>query len=279
VNRGLLVGESGRCSAATRPRLRRALGRDMLAGPRRRGTEGQLDGLTRAGRCRAVAPTRRGKEVAGGAGARRRRSVVCDKAAEAAREHAPRERLVAWVRAALPALDTRQAEPPKNAGARMAARRGGRYLPMEARGRLRIHAAQGAAAATYAGPCVVTTTADPLAAPDGALGQTRRPRIAGGFRQMKSTGLQTRPIAPWRPHRRSAPVKLWGLAWRRQRAAARRCQQTGRTIRQTLAPWNVVRSRRHGKTIGQSSQVTAPLAAILPSLGRPVPNKSWAGSA
>ena len=95
----------------------------------------------------------------------------------------------------------------------------------------------------------------------------------GGFRQMKTTGLQTRPIYHWRPHRIIAHVKLCVLALRLERAAEIRCQQTWRTIRQTLDQLPVVRYRMHGKTIVQSTQVTASMAEILQRLGIPLPKK------
>jgi hypothetical protein len=53
------------------------------------------------------------------------------------------------------------------------------------------------------------------------------------------------------------------LALLPQRAAAIRCQQTWRMIRQTLDQLKVVRYRVHGKTMLQSTWVTAPMAEIL----------------
>src|SRR5215510_7475683 len=97
------------------------------------------------------------------------------------------------------------------------------------------------------------------------------PRSEGGFRRMKTTGLQTRPIYHWRPHRIIAHVKLWVLALLLERAAESRCQQTWRTIRHTLEQLKVVCYRMHGKTIVQSTRVTAPLAALLRNLGLPLP--------
>jgi hypothetical protein len=273
LHRGVVVGESGMVSEAHRQRLSRALGRDMLAVPRRRVTAVQLAVLTRAARSREVAHNLRGQEVYGGAGERRRRSVVCHTPAEAAREHTHRARLLAWARAELTALDPRQADHPTNACELMASRRFGRSLTLDARGRLRINAAKVAADATDEGKFVVTTHADPLDAADVALGDTSMPRIEGGFRQMKTTGLQTRPIDHWRPHRLIAQVKRCVLALLRQRAAESRCQQTWRTIRQPLDQVKGVRYRRHGTTIVQRTQVTAPMAEILPSLGIPVPKK------
>jgi transposase len=81
---------------------------------------------------------------------------------------------------------------------------------------------------------VVTTNDDTLDAEDVALGYTSMRLIEGGFRRMKTTGLQTRPIDHWRPHRIIAHVKLCVLAWLLERAAEIRCQQPWRTIRQTL---------------------------------------------
>jgi transposase len=120
---------------------------------------------------------------------------------------------------------------------------------------------------------VVTTNDDPLDAADVALGYTSMTLIEGCFRRMKTTGLQTRPIYHWRPHRIIAHVKLCVLAVLLERAAESRGQQTWRTIRHTLDQLQVVRYRMHGKTIVQRTQVTAPRAEILRSLGVPLPKR------
>jgi transposase len=192
---------------------------------------------------------------------------------EGAREQAHRERLLELVRAELAALDIRQADHPKKACELMASRRFGRYLRMDARGRLGLDTTKVAAEATYDGKFVVTTNDDTLDAEDVALGYTSMSLIEGCFRRMKTTGLRTRPIDHWRPHRIIAHVKLCVLALLLERAAALRCQQTWRTIRQTLDQLKVVRYRMHGKTILQNTQVTATIAETLRSLSIPLPNK------
>jgi transposase len=273
LNRCVLVGDSGMVSEANRQRLRRALGRDILAVPMRQVTEGPLDVLTRAGRYRDVAHHLRVKEVSVGEGERRRRSLVGHNPDAAAREQAHRERLVALVRAELVALDTRQADHPKKACELMASRRFGRSLRMEAHGRLRLDAAQVAAEAKYDGTFMVTTNDDTLDAEAVALGYTRLTLIEGCFRQLQPTGLQPRPLEHWRPPRIIAHVKLCVLALRLERAAAIRCQQPWRTIRQSLDQLQGVRYRMHGKTIVQRTRVTSPMAEILHRLGLPLPNK------
>jgi len=160
--------------------------------------------------------------------------VVCHNPDEATREQAQREHLLALVRAERAALEVRQADHPKNACELMASRRFGRYLRMAAGGRLSLDMTTVAAEAKYDGKFVVTTNDDTLDAADVALGDTRMMLLEGGFRRMTTTGLQTRPIYHWRPHRIIAHVKRCVLALLRQRAAEIRCQQTGRTIRQTL---------------------------------------------
>jgi transposase len=271
LHRCVFVGDSGMFSEANRQRLSRALGRYILAVPMRQGTEVSLDVLTRPGRYRDVAPHLRVKEVYVGEGERRRRYSVCHTPDEATREQAHRARLLELVRAELAALDVRQAAHPKKACELMASRRFGRYLRMEARGRLSIDTTKVAAEAQYDGKFVVTTTDDTLDAADVALGYTSMILIEGCFRRMKTTGLQTRPIYHWRARRIIAPVKLCVLALLLERAAEIRCQQTWRTIRHTLDQLQVVRYRMHGKTIGQSTRVTAPLAALLRNLGIPLP--------
>src|SRR5262252_550436 len=273
LNRCVFVGDSGMFSEANRQRLSRALGRYMLAVPMRKVTEVSLDVLTRPGRYRDVAPNLRVKEVYVGDGERRRRYVVCHNPDEAAREQAHRARLLELVQAELAALDVRQADHPKKACELMASRRFGRYLRMDARSRLSIDTTKVAAEVKYDGKFVVTTNDDTLDAADVALGYKSMMLIEGCFRRMKTTGLQTRPIYHWRPRRIIAHVKLCVLALLLERAAEIRCQQTWRTIRHTLEQLKVVRYRMHGKTIVQSTQVTAPIAEMLHSLGVPLPKR------
>jgi transposase len=272
-NRCVFVGDSGMFSEANRQRLSRALGRYILAVPMRKVTEVSLDVLTRPGRYRDVAPNLRVKEVYVGEGERRRRYVICHNPEEEVREQAHRARLLELVRAELAALDVRPADHPKKACELMASRRFGRYLRMDARGRLSIDTTKVAAEAKYDGKFVVTTNDDTLDAADVALGYRSMTLIEGCFRRMKTTGLQTRPIYHWRARRIIAHVKLCVLALLLERAAEIRCQQTWRTIRHTLDQLQVVRYRMHGKTIVQSTRVTAPLADILRRLGVPLPQR------
>jgi transposase len=273
LNRCVFVGDSGMFSEANMQRLSRALGRYILAVPMRKVTEVPCEVLSRPGRYRDVATNLRVKEVWVGEGERRRRYVVCHNPDEAEREQAHRARLLELVRAELATLDARQADHPKKACELLASRRFGRYLTMDARGRLSVNAAKVAAEAKYDGKFVVTTNDDTLDAEDVALGYTSMMLIEGCFRRMKTTGLQTRPIYHWRPHRIIAHVKLCVLALLLQRAAEIRGQQTWRTIRHTLDQLQVVRYRMHGKTIVQSTQVTATIAETLRSLGIALPQK------
>jgi transposase len=137
-----------------------------------------------------------------------------------------------------------------------------------------IHTTEVAAEAKYDGTFVLTTTDETLDAEDVALGYKSMMLIEGGFRRMKTTGLQTRPIYYWRPHRTIVHVKLCVLALLLERAAEIRCQQTWRTIRQPLDQWQVVRYRMQGETIVQSTQMTSTLAEILRSLRIPTPQQS-----
>jgi transposase len=273
LNRCVFVGDSGMFSEANRQRLGRALGRYILAVPMRKVTEVHQEVLSRPGRYRDVAANLRVKEVWVGEGERRRRYVVCHNPDEAEREQAHRARLLELVRAELATLDARQADHPKKACELMASRRFGRYLSMDARGRLSINATKVAAEAKYDGKFVVTTNDDTLDAEDVALGYTSMMLIEGCFRRMKTTGLQTRPIFHWRPHRIIAHVKLCVLALLLERVAEIRCQQTWRMIRHTLDQLKVVRYRMHGKTIVQSTQVTSTMAKLLRSLGIPLPKR------
>jgi transposase len=273
LNRCVFVGDSGMFSEDNQRRLSRALGRYILAVPMRKVTEVPLEVLARAGRYRDVAANLRVKEVYVGTGERRRRYLVCHNPEEAAREQAHRDRLLELMRAELAALDTRQANHPKKACELMASRRFGRYLTMDARGRLSINATKVTAEAKYDGKFVLTTNDDTLDAEDVALGYKSMMLIEGCFRRMKTTGLQTRPVYHWKPHRIIAHVKLCVLALLLERAAEIRCQDTWRNIRQALDQLQVVRYRMHGKTIVQSTQMPPTLGKILGSLRVPLPKK------
>ena len=273
LNRCVFVGDRGLFSEDNQRRLSRALGRYMLAVPRRKVTEVPLAVLSRPGRYREVAANLRVKEVLVGDGERRRRSLVCHTPSEAAREQAHRDRLLELVRAEIAALDTRQADHPKNACELRASRRFGRDLTMDARGRLSINATKVAAEAKDDGKFVLTTNDDTLDAEDVALGYKSMMLIEGGFRRMKTTRLQTRPVYHWKPHRIIAHVKLCVLALLLERAAEIRCQGTWRNIRQALDQWQVVRYRMHGKTMVQRTQVPPTLGKILGSLRVPLPKK------
>jgi transposase len=278
LNRCVFVGDSGMFSEANQQRLSRALGRDILAVPMRQVTEVQREVLSRPGRYREVAANLRVKEVVVGEGERRRRYLVCHNPEEATREQAHRDRLLELVRAEIAALDGRPEDHPKQACELMASRRFGRYLTMDARGRLSINLTKVAAEAKYDGKFVLTTNDDTLEAEDVALGYKSMTLIEGCFRRMKTSGLQTRPIYHWRPHRIIAHVKLCVLALLLERAVEIRCQNTWRNIRQALDQLQVVRYRMHGKTIVQSTRVTATLAEILRRLRIPLPKKILAVS-
>ena len=273
LHRGLCGGESGRLAEPNRPRLSRALGRDLLAGPRRQVTAVPLEVRARAGCYRDVAHHWRVKAVDVGSGARRRRERLGHPPDEAPRQQAPRARLLELVQAELAPRDGRPEEHPKSACERMASRRFGRSLTRDARGRLRLNATTGTAEATDAGPFGRPPHDATLDAEEVAGGAKSLPLSEGGFRRMKTTGLPTRPLSHGRPPRILAHVQRCGRARRRPRAAEIRSQQTWRTIRQTVDHWQVGRSRRHGQTMGQSPQVTAALAEIVRSLRIPTPEK------
>jgi hypothetical protein len=194
LNRGVFVGDSGMFSAAHQQRLSRARGRYRLAVPMRKVTEGPRAVLSRPGRYREVAANLRVKEVLVGDGERRRRYLICHNPEEAEREQAHRDRLLELVRAEIAGLDTRADDHPKQACELIASRRFGRSLTMDARGRLSINATKVAAEAKYDGKFVLTPNDDTLDAEDVALGYKSMRRIDGGFRRLKTTGLQTRPV-------------------------------------------------------------------------------------
>jgi hypothetical protein len=89
----------------------------LLCRPMRRGDEGPQEGLPCPGRYQTVADHLRGKEVVGGAGARRRRYVVGHQPAEATRQRAHRRQVFDAREAELASLhEVRGARPSKRGG-------------------------------------------------------------------------------------------------------------------------------------------------------------------
>ena len=274
LNRCVVVGDAGRNSEENRRTLALGGGKYILAARMRAGDEVSTEGLTRPGRYRVVAPNVHVKEGVVGDGERRRRYVVCFNPQEAERQRRHRATILETLAAALARepQDGRLARHPRQECALLTSLRSRRYLRETPRGRLRIDRARVAEEAKLDGKWVVTSNDDTLSAEDLALGYKQLMRVEECWRTMKS-GLRTRPVFHWRPHRIAAHVSLCVLALLLERVAEIRVGDTWRNIVAQLDTVKVVEYERAGARIQQTTDLRPAVAAVLKKLQIPSPPK------
>jgi transposase len=272
LNRCVFVGDAGMNSDDNRRRLALGGGKYIVATKLRAGDEVTRDVVTRAGRYHEVAEHLRVKEVVVGDGERRRRYVVCHNPEQADRQRQHRERLLEELR-----LEVAGQRQPPRAGRHakhtcelVASRRYGRYLRQTARGLPRIDRAAVAAEARLDGKWVITSNDDTLSAEDLALGYKQLMRVEECWRTMKS-GLRTRPVFHWRPHRICAHISLCVLALLLERVAERRAGDTWRNIQAQLDTIKVVEYERASARVRQTTEIRSDVADLLGRLKVPLP--------
>jgi transposase len=274
LNRCVFVGDAGMNSEQNRRTLALGGGKYILASRLRAGDEVSAKVLTRPGRYQKVAENLEVKEVVVGEGERRRRYVVCYNPEEAERQRRHREVVLDQLRQELAS----QRQPLR--GGRHAKRtcelvtteRYKRYLRQTRRGLPKINRAAVAAEAKLDGKWVVTSNDDTLSAEDLALGYKQLLRVEQCWRTMKS-GLKTRPVFHWRPHRISAHITLCVLALLLERIAEVRAGDTWRNIVAQLDTIKVVEYERGSARVRQTTEVRGAVAALMARLKVGTPPK------
>ena len=274
LGRCVFVGDAGMNSEENRRTLALGGGKYILATRLRAGDEVTREVVTRAGRYQQVKDNLEVKEVVVGEGERRRRYVVCYNPQEAERQRRHRDEVLERLELELaslrePGADGRHS---KRTCALLTKERYGRYLRQTARGVLKIDRAAVAAEQKLDGKWVITTNDDTLTAEDLALGYKQLMRVEECWRTMKS-GLKTRPMFHWRPHRISAHISLCVLALLLERMAEIRAGQTWRTIVGQLETIKVVEYQRAGALVRQTNELRPEVAALLRRLRVPAPPK------
>jgi len=214
LGRSIFVGDAGMNSEDNRRTLALGHGKYILASKMRAGDDVTKKVLTRAGRYHTVRGNLRVKEVlVGGDGVRHQRYVVCFNPDEATRQVRHRQQILELLTAELATLQA-----PKDKGEHskrmcelLSSKRFSRYLRQTRRGKLKIDRAAVAREKKYDGKWVITTNDDTLTVEDLALGYKQLMRVEECWRTMKS-GLRTRPMFHWRPHRICAHISLCVMA-------------------------------------------------------------------
>lgn len=264
LNRCVFVGDAGMNSEDNRRRLSLGGGKYILAAKMRAGDEVTKEVMTRAGRYQEVAENLRVKEVVVGDGERRRRYVVCHNPQEAERQRQHRERLLEQLRLELESQrePLREGRHAKHTCELVTSRRYGRYLRQTPSGIPKIDQAAVAAEAKLDGKWVITSNDDTLSAEDLALGYKQLMRVEECWRAMKS-GLRTRPVFHWTPHRICAHISLCVLALLLERVAERRAGDTWRNILAQLDTIKVIEYERGSARVLQTTQMRSEVAELL----------------
>ncbi len=274
LGRCVFVGDAGMNSEENRRTLALGGGKYILATRLRAGDEVTREVVTRAGRYQQVKDNLEVKEVVVGEGERRRRYVVCYNPQEAERQRRHRDEVLERLELELaslrePGADGRHS---KRTCALLTKERYGRYLRQTPQGVLKIDRAAVAAEEKLDGKWVITSNDDTLTAEDLALGYKQLMRVEECWRVMKS-GLRTRPMFHWRPHRISAHISLCVLALLLERMAEIRAGQTWRTIVAQLDTIKVVEYERAGARVRQTTELRPAVADLLRRLQVPAPPK------
>jgi hypothetical protein len=120
------------------------------------------------------------------------------------------------------------------------------------------------------GKRVVTSNDDTLSAEDLALGYKRLMRVENCWRTIKS-GLRTRPVFHWKPHRISAHVSLRVLALLIERIAEIRTGKSWRNVRALLDTVKVVEYERGEAVVRQAMGLRDEVEVLLRKLKIPAP--------
>ena len=274
LGRCVFVGDAGMNSEDNRRKLALGGGKYILASRMRADDEVTRQVLTRAGRFQVVADNLQVKEVVVGDGARRQRYVVCFNPVEAERQSHHRQVVLDELETELKSLrkPARGEQHSKRTCALLSTPRFARYLCQAPWGGLKIDATAVAKEAKLDGKWVITSNDDSLSAEDLALGYKQLMRVEECWHTVKS-GLRTRPIFHWTPHRICAHVSLCVLALLIERVAEIRAGDTWRNIRDQLETIKVVEYERGEARIEQTTEVRPKVAKLLELLKVELPPK------
>ena len=267
LGRCVFVGDAGMNSEENRRTLSLGGGKYILAARMRAGDEVSRAVLTRAGRYQVVAENLRVKEVVVGEGERRQRYVVCSNPEEAERQARHRSQVLEDLGRELASLrkPKRGVSHSKRTCQLLSTPRFARYLRQTRRGALKVDRAAVRTEEKLDGKWVVTSNDDTLSPEDLALGYKQLMRVENCWRTIKS-GLRTRPLFHWRPHRIRAHVSLCVLALLIERIAEIRTGQSWRNLRALLDTIKVVEYQRGDAVVRQTTELRDDVEELLRAL-------------
>jgi len=250
-------------------------GGHWIAGERMRdGSPDAQAALARPGRYQTVRDNLRVKDVRLGEGDSARRFVVCHNPAEAERDKAERDALIARLEAELARIELARHKA-KRAKTRQAHTRAecalrdhptlSRYLRQTKAGRLLIDRRKVAAEERLDGKYLLSSSDPDLTAEEIALGYKNLREAERSFRDLKTT-LELRPVFHRLEHRIRAHVVVCWLALLLIRIAERGSGQSWRRIATELQRLHLVTLQGAAGAVQQTTQPTDAQRSILAAL-------------
>ena len=254
-------------SAENRRYLQRA-GGHYIVGEKLRSDQAEAKAaLSRQGRYRVVAGNLKVKEVRVDDGVLRDRFVICHNPERAGHDAAVRANIVAHLASRIASSDevsaTKRAELYGQLGTKAVFRR---FLRRTATGKLRIDKAAVAREAHLDGKFLLRTDDESLSAEDIALGYKALYEAERGWRDLKRTTVNIRPVYHRREDRIRAHVQLCWLALLVLRVAEIEVGDTWRNIRNELDRMHLVTMATSQGTVSQRSELTPGQRHILSTL-------------
>ena len=232
--------------------------------------------LARQGRYRVVADNLRVKEVRVDDATMRDRFVICHNQERARRDATVRARIVAHLSERIAASDALRA--PKRSelyGALSTNAAFKRFLRLSPSGKIRIDRASVAREAHFDGKFLLRTSDESLSAEDIALGYKALYEVERGWRDMKKSTVNIRPVYHRREDRIRAHVQLCWLALLVLRVAEVEVGDTWRNIRNELDRMHLVTMATAEGTVSQRTELTPAQRRILAALKLPEPPRFY----
>ena len=254
-------------SAENRRYLQRA-GGHYIVGEKLRSDQAEAKtALSRQGRYRLVAGNLKVKEVRVDDGVMRDRFVICHNPERADHDAAVRANIVAYLASRIASSDdlssAKRAELYGQLGTKAVFKR---FLRRTATGKLRIDKAAVTRESHLDGKFLLRTDDESLSAEDVALGYKSLYEAERGWRDMKRSSINIRPVYHRREDRIRAHVQLCWLALLVLRVAEIEVGDTWRNIRNELDRMHLVTMATSHGTVSQRSELTASQRHILSAL-------------
>ncbi|NLI92036.1 MAG: IS1634 family transposase [Peptococcaceae bacterium] len=251
--------------------LQRGGGHYIVGEKIRNGKESVEEALSRTGRFKTVKDNLEVKEIIVGDGEKRIRYILVRNPAEAERDKAQREEILAKINEELKAIGDLKGEPHTKAVCSLIAHKTyGRFLKTDKKGQPYIAKAKVKAEERLDGKYLIRTSDDTLSPEDVALGYKQLIEVEDAFRTMKQV-LEIRPAYHRLTDRIKAHVLLCWLALLLIRVVENQTGQTWKKLRRVLDQMYIGEFEGPDGRVFQRTETTVVQKQLFESLNIPEP--------